>query len=96
VRLLQQAGRIVNYEVSARAKNGSEIKALTSAEKIEINGQEHIIWTTIDISERQQAEDLLRETSNYLNNLLDYANAPIIVWDTQSAHFPVLILLLRD
>ena len=33
------------------------------------------------LSEREQAEDLLRETSNYLNNLLDYANAPIIVWD---------------
>jgi PAS domain S-box-containing protein len=81
VRLLQQHGKVVNYEVTARTKNGSEIKALTSAEKIEINGQEHIIWTTIDISEREQAEYLLRETSNYLNNLLDYANAPIIVWD---------------
>ena len=81
VRLLQQQGKVVNYEVTARTKNGSEIKALTSAEKIEINGQEHIIWTTIDISEREQAEYLLRETSNYLNNLLDYANAPIIVWD---------------
>jgi PAS domain S-box-containing protein len=34
-----------------------------------------------DISEHKQAEGLLRETSNYLNNLLDYANAPIIVWD---------------
>ena len=33
------------------------------------------------LSEREQAEYLLRETSNYLNNLLDYANAPIIVWD---------------
>ena len=81
VRLLQQKGKVVNYEVTARTKNGNEIKALTSAEKIEINGQEHIIWTTIDISEREQAEYLLRETSNYLNNLLDYANAPIIVWD---------------
>ena len=81
VRLLQQQGKVVNYEVTARTKNGSEIKALTSAEKIEINGQEHIIWTTIDITEREQAEEMLRETSNYLNNLLDYANAPIIVWD---------------
>ena len=49
VRLLQQQGKIVNYEVTARTKNGNEIKALTSAEKIEINGQVHIIWTTIDI-----------------------------------------------
>ena len=34
-------------------------------------------------TEREKAEDLLRETSNYLNNLFDYANAPIIVWDPQ-------------
>ena len=34
-------------------------------------------------TEREKAEDLLRETSNYLNNLFDYANAPIIVSDPQ-------------
>ncbi len=34
-----------------------------------------------DITERKQAEESLRETRDYLNNLLDYANAPIIVWD---------------
>jgi PAS domain S-box-containing protein len=86
VRLLEQQGKVVNYRVTARTKNGNEIKALTSAEKIELNGQGHINWTTIDVTEREQAEDLLRETSNYLNNLLDYANAPIIVWDT---HFRI-------
>ena len=36
---------------------------------------------TIDITERKKAEDTLRETKNYLENLLNYANAPIIVWD---------------
>ena len=30
-----------------------------------------------------KAEQKLRETSEYLNNLLNYANAPIIVWDSQ-------------
>ena len=81
IHLLQQKGKAVNIKVTALTKTGSEIKILTSAEKIEFNGQEHIIWTTIDITEREQAEDLLRETSNYLSNLIDYANAPIIVWD---------------
>jgi PAS domain S-box-containing protein len=32
---------------------------------------------------RKQAEERLRETGDYLNNLLNYANAPIIVWDPQ-------------
>ena len=34
-----------------------------------------------DITERKQAEEALRQTRDYLDNLLNYANAPIIVWD---------------
>ncbi len=32
-------------------------------------------------SEHRQAEDALRETTDYLDKLFNYANAPIIVWD---------------
>ncbi len=35
-----------------------------------------------NITERRRAEDALRETRDYLESLIDYANAPIIVWDT--------------
>jgi PAS domain S-box-containing protein len=38
--------------------------------------------TARDITEERAAEERLRETTAYLENLLDYANAPIIVWDT--------------
>jgi len=34
-----------------------------------------------DITQRKRIEEALRETSEYLQNLIDYANAPIIVWD---------------
>ena len=36
-----------------------------------------------EIEERRKAEGTLRETSQYLENLINYANAPIIVWDPQ-------------
>ena len=36
-----------------------------------------------DITERKQAEEELRETNEYLDNLFNYANAPIIVWDPE-------------
>ncbi|MDO9549528.1 MAG: PAS domain S-box protein [Methanoregula sp.] len=36
-----------------------------------------------DITGRKQADKVLRETLEYLNNLFNYANAPIIVWDTE-------------
>ena len=34
-----------------------------------------------EIEERMKAEGTLRETSQYLENLINYADAPIIVWD---------------
>ncbi len=35
----------------------------------------------LDITERKRAEEALRETRDYLDNLINYANAPIIVWN---------------
>ncbi len=34
-----------------------------------------------DITARKKSEDALREANQYLDNLIGYANAPIIVWD---------------
>ncbi len=34
-----------------------------------------------EVSKRKQVEEELRKARNYLENLIDYANAPIIVWD---------------
>lgn len=34
-----------------------------------------------DISDRKRAEEALRETKEYLENLISHANAPIITWD---------------
>jgi PAS domain S-box-containing protein len=35
-----------------------------------------------DLTERKLVDEKLRETNEYLSNLFNYANAPIIVWDT--------------
>jgi len=39
--------------------------------------------TCTDIHELKEKEAALRETNEYLDNLFNYANAPIIVWDPQ-------------
>jgi PAS domain S-box-containing protein len=36
-----------------------------------------------DVTEQKQVEETLRETKEYLDNLFNHANAPIIVWDPQ-------------
>ena len=35
-----------------------------------------------EIGERKRTEEALRETGDYLENLFNYANAPVIVWDS--------------
>jgi PAS domain S-box-containing protein len=37
----------------------------------------------IDITERKHADSILHATSQYLENLINYANAPIVVWDPE-------------
>jgi PAS domain S-box-containing protein len=39
----------------------------------------------LDITERKRAQDSLSETRDYLEKLINYANAPIIVWSPDSS-----------
>ena len=41
------------------------------------------VWSFRDITAQRRAEANLRQTSQYLENLINYANAPIIVWDPE-------------
>ncbi len=45
------------------------------------NGRVKTTGIIRDITERKHAEEELRNTSDYLESLINYANAPIIVWD---------------
>jgi PAS domain S-box-containing protein len=50
-------------------------------EAVTEDGQE-CRFVVLDITKRKQAVETLRETNEYLENLFNYANSPIIVWDT--------------
>ncbi|OPX75111.1 MAG: sensory histidine kinase AtoS [Methanoregulaceae archaeon PtaB.Bin152] len=81
-RILHEQGHIENYVVRFRNKATGrpfwgQFSARLDREKDVAEG------TIIDITAQKEAEAQLRETNAYLNNLFDYANAPIIVWDPQ-------------
>jgi PAS domain S-box-containing protein len=67
-----------------KRKDGSIFYTEINSTVLKLGGRQCIIGFFRDITERKQAEDKLRETNEYLENLINYANAPIIVWDTQS------------
>ena len=86
VRKAAMTGKPVsNKLVGVKLPSGGELVwMLISAEPIlKPDGKvDLLICTYHNVTERKQAEEALRETRNYLENLIDYANAPIIVWDT--------------
>jgi len=97
--ILPQKTTFVNYEVEHDfATIGRRVMLLNARQIQRVLGKERIILLTIEditerkasdeklqgaINERKKIEETLRETNDYLENLFNYANAPIIVWDTQ-------------
>ncbi|MDO9010628.1 MAG: PAS domain S-box protein [Gallionella sp.] len=66
-------------ELVAVHKNGTEFPIELSLATMNIDGQWFATGIARDITERKKMEFELRETRDYLGNLFDYANAPIIV-----------------
>ncbi|MCX6278942.1 MAG: PAS domain S-box protein [Bacteroidetes bacterium] len=71
------------YHLRIIRKDNSIFWVEMSGVKIEWEGLPATMNFVSDITERKQAEEALRETNSYLENLINYANAPIIVWDPQ-------------
>jgi two-component system, chemotaxis family, CheB/CheR fusion protein len=42
-----------------------------------------LVVSLLDINEQKKASESLRETKDYLDNLINYASTPIIVWDPE-------------
>jgi PAS domain S-box-containing protein len=72
----------VEIEILHRDKSTRNV-LWNSATLFEPNGKTPIatIAQGQDITSRKKAEETLQETNAYLENLINYANAPIIVWD---------------
>jgi len=71
-------------EISILHQNGEVRRVLWNSANIAGPDGRTVVATIAqgtDITERKQAEETLRETRDYLEKLIDYANAPIIVWD---------------
>jgi len=84
IKRLQDEGSVVNVETTFRTKNGSLRFLLSSAERLEIAGEECLLVASSDITERKAAEEALvkaheellvaHEEVNRLKNQLEAEN----------------------
>ena len=79
--ILREQGNVRDHEVRLRRRDGTPFWVSLSVSPIVFGSQQAILGLIIDITERKEAEEVLRETRDYLDNLINYANAPIIVWN---------------
>ncbi|MBW4562559.1 MAG: PAS domain S-box protein [Mojavia pulchra JT2-VF2] len=98
--ILQQTQTIRNHEVDVRTATGEVKTTLFSAEIIVIDGQQYILGTAKDITERKQAENesrLLLLTTQAITRAIDVNNALALVlrlichnisWDFAEAWIP--------
>ena len=80
-----QTGIPYEIELTTIRKDGSNGWMWARGEAtINTEGKITNIWGAVqDITDRKRTEIALHETNAYLENLINYANAPIIVWDPQ-------------
>jgi diguanylate cyclase (GGDEF)-like protein/PAS domain S-box-containing protein len=71
---LNRRGSVENFEAGFQRKDGSKFIGLMSAKIINLQNVPHIISITRDITDRKQAEALLRESEERYRVLVEYSN----------------------
>ena len=78
---IETYGRVVHSGISERIDNPVATLGRHYEVYVWRSGIGRFAVVFSDITERKRMEKELRETRDYLENLINYANAPIIVWD---------------
>jgi PAS domain S-box-containing protein len=78
IKRINEYGSIVNFETKFRTKDGSFRVLLSSAEMIEVSGEECLLVVSSDITERMAAQQALRESEERFRNMAD--NSPVMIW----------------
>jgi PAS domain S-box-containing protein len=78
---LQKKGYARYEHLPLESKDGRRIDVEFVSNAYPVNGERVIQCNIRDITDRRKVEESLRETRDYLDNLLNYASAPVVVWD---------------
>ncbi|RYD06126.1 hypothetical protein N752_06240 [Desulforamulus aquiferis] len=69
--MLKKQGQADSIEIDIRKKSGERATVILSTALIELGGDEHIVGSMVDISERKVLEKQLKQTNQKMFNILD-------------------------
>ena len=78
IQRLNDYGSIFNFETKFRTKDGSFRVLLSSAENIEVSGEECLLMVSSDITERVATQQALSESEERFRTMAD--NSPVMIW----------------
>ena len=78
--LLKQHGRVSNFEVNLRRKDGEIRTVLLSAELLQVGDRELLVSTILDITARKQTEEALRRERKLFHAIVQDQNEMIVRW----------------
>jgi len=84
VKHVLEKGSVVNREEKLRMKNGEMRTFLLSAERLEIDGQDCLLVTSIDITERMKAQQALQESEARLSLAYQVSRMGAFEWNMQT------------
>lgn len=86
-RMVQDAFEVLRTlqpkEVEVQRKDGHWYSLRMTSYRTAQNVVSGVVMSLLDINEQKKASILLGETRDYLENLFDHANAPMIVWNPE-------------
>ena len=77
---MKKEGRVVNLEMTMRSKAGCLVEVIASIEAINIGGEDCFLSTLINITERKQAEEVLRRSEEKYRNLFENMAEEVHFW----------------
>lgn len=86
LRILREQGSVRNLELTGRRKDGSELTALLSVERIEIAGKPHLVVITRDITESKRMERELRKSEALYRALFEQSHDAVFILDMNAHH----------
>jgi PAS domain S-box-containing protein len=79
--LMRDKGRVINEEFFFRVKSGEARPVLLSAENINIGGEDCLLVMALDITERKQVEEELRESEEKFRSIFENSSDQIFMLD---------------